>query len=120
VIQLCETTIRLRVIGDAKDVLPDMVSDPIPRRVFLNALCRAGAALAACVPVSAARLLAQNNASDRLIVLCHDLRLIEQQRLTGAGRIREIDKMTGWGATVSESERSLLSEYLAKRFGPER
>jgi cytochrome c553 len=51
---------------------------------------------------------------------CHDLRLIEQQRLTAAGWIREIDKMIGWGATLSESERSLLSEYLAKRFGPER
>jgi cytochrome c553 len=51
---------------------------------------------------------------------CHDQRLIEQQRLTGAGWIREIDKMIGWGATLSESERSLLSEYLAKRFGPER
>lgn len=53
-------------------------------------------------------------------LICHDLRLIEQQRLTGAGWVREIDKMIGWGATVSESERSLLSEYLAKRFGPER
>jgi DMSO/TMAO reductase YedYZ molybdopterin-dependent catalytic subunit len=45
-----------------------MVSDPIPRRVFLNAFCRAGAALAACVHVSVGRLLAQNPASDRLIV----------------------------------------------------
>jgi hypothetical protein len=53
-------------------------------------------------------------------LVCHDLRLIEQQRLTGAGWIREIDKMIGWGATLSESERRLLSEYLAKRFGPER
>jgi hypothetical protein len=51
---------------------------------------------------------------------CHDLRLIEQQRLTAAGWIREIDKMIGWGATLTESERSLLSEYLAKRFGPEK
>lgn len=51
---------------------------------------------------------------------CHDLRLIEQQRLTAAGWIREIDKMIGWGATLTESERNLLSEYLAKQFGPER
>jgi mono/diheme cytochrome c family protein len=51
---------------------------------------------------------------------CHDLRLIGQQRLTAAGWIREIDKMIGWGATLTESERNLLSEYLAKRFGPEK
>jgi hypothetical protein len=51
---------------------------------------------------------------------CHDLRLIEQQRLTAAGWKAEIDKMIGWGATLSESERNLLTEYLAKQFGPER
>jgi mono/diheme cytochrome c family protein len=51
---------------------------------------------------------------------CHDLRLIEQQRLTAAGWVREIDKMIGWGARLSESERNLLSEYLAHQFGPER
>jgi hypothetical protein len=51
---------------------------------------------------------------------CHDLRLIEEQRLTAAGWIREIDKMIGWGATLTQSERNLLSEYLAKRFGPEK
>ena len=51
---------------------------------------------------------------------CHDLSLIEQQRLTTAGWIREIDKMIGWGAPLTESERNFLSEYFAKRFGPER
>jgi hypothetical protein len=62
-------------------------------------------------------------AADALLprcLTCHDLRLIEQQRLTRAGWIREIDKMIGWGATLSESERGLLSDYLAKRFAPER
>jgi hypothetical protein len=51
---------------------------------------------------------------------CHDMRLIEQQRLTTPGWVREIDKMIGWGATVTESERTLLSEYLATRFAPEK
>lgn len=51
---------------------------------------------------------------------CHDQRLVEQQRLTAAGWIREIDKMIGWGAALTEAERNLLGEYLAKQFGPER
>ena len=51
---------------------------------------------------------------------CHDMGLIEQQRLTAAGWIREIDKMIGWGATLTQAERNLLSEYLARLFGPEK
>ena len=50
-------------------------------------------------------------------LLCHDLRLIEQQHLTAAGWAREVDKMIGWGAGLTESERDRLSEYLSKRFG---
>jgi cytochrome c553 len=47
---------------------------------------------------------------------CHDLGLIEQQRLTEAGWVREIDKMIAWGATLTESERDLFAAYLARRF----
>ncbi len=43
---------------------------------------------------------------------CHDMRLIEQQQLTGAGWSRVIDKMTGWGANVTDSEKDALIEYL--------
>jgi cytochrome c553 len=51
---------------------------------------------------------------------CHDLQLIEQQRLTVAGWQREIDKMIGWGAVLSPSEKLRLGEYLAGRFAPDR
>ena len=51
-----------------EDVLPGMHCDPIARRVFLNALFRVGAALAACGPASVGHLSAQKNASERLIV----------------------------------------------------
>ncbi len=51
-------------------------------------------------------------------LVCHDLRLIEAQRLTGAGWTREIDKMIAWGASLTESERDVLSKYLVIRFGP--
>ena len=49
---------------------------------------------------------------------CHDQSLIEKQRLSAAGWKREIDKMVGWGATVTEAEAELLSRDLAERFGP--
>jgi len=51
---------------------------------------------------------------------CHDGRLIEQQRLTREAWKREIDKMRGWGAAVTESEAEILSDSLARQFAPER
>ena len=47
---------------------------------------------------------------------CHDLRLIEQQRLTADGWRRELDKMTGWGAVLTDAEKAVLAAYLAHRF----
>jgi cytochrome c5 len=47
---------------------------------------------------------------------CHDTRLIEEQRLSVAGWRREIDKMAGWGANLSEPERDRLSDYLSRRY----
>ena len=48
----------------------------------------------------------------------HGDSLIEEQRLSAAGWKREIDKMVGWGATLTEAEVQLLSEYFSRRFGP--
>jgi len=48
---------------------------------------------------------------------CHDLSLIEHQRLSVAGWRREIEKMVGWGATLTEPDVELLSQYLAGKFG---
>lgn len=47
---------------------------------------------------------------------CHDLRLIEAQRLDESGWAREVDKMNNWGARVDVSEKVLLVQYLATRF----
>jgi hypothetical protein len=47
---------------------------------------------------------------------CHDLRLIEAQRLDVSGWGREVDKMNNWGAGVDASERDGLIQYLATRF----
>ena len=45
---------------------------------------------------------------------CHDLRLIEQQRLNADGWGRELDKMIGWGASLTDSEKEMLVEHLAR------
>jgi len=49
---------------------------------------------------------------------CHDQRLIEQQRLTAEGWAREVDKMVGWGASVTDAERQRLLQFLASRWSP--
>jgi mono/diheme cytochrome c family protein len=46
---------------------------------------------------------------------CHDARLIDQQRLTAAGWARTVEKMIGWGASLTDPERFLLIEHLATR-----
>ena len=49
---------------------------------------------------------------------CHDTAVVEQQRLTRAGWVRELDKMIGWGAALTPQERDTLAAYLADRYKP--
>jgi cytochrome c553 len=49
----------------------------------------------------------------RSCLSCHERDLIAQQRLARAGWVREVDKMIGWGAPVSETEKTVLVNYLA-------
>lgn len=51
---------------------------------------------------------------------CHGPQLIAQQRLSEDGWSRELDKMTGWGATVAPDERETLVRYLGLHFGASR
>jgi sulfite oxidase len=51
---------------------------------------------------------------------CHDQDVIEQQRLTRQQWDAEINKMVGWGAKVSDQDRSALLDYFASRYGPRR
>lgn len=49
---------------------------------------------------------------------CHEVDLIEQQRLGKPGWTREVEKMVRWGATVTDAEKEPLVEYLVKHYGP--
>jgi DMSO/TMAO reductase YedYZ molybdopterin-dependent catalytic subunit len=49
---------------------------------------------------------------------CHDSHMMMQQRLTRAQWEKEIDKMTGWGASVKPDDRTAIVDYLAGQFKP--
>ncbi len=48
---------------------------------------------------------------------CHQDELVQQQRLSKTGWTREVEKMTRWGAEVSDEEKTALVEYLTTEFG---
>jgi cytochrome c5 len=54
----------------------------------------------------------------RACLTCHDDDLIESQRLSRAGWVREVDKMIRWGATVAPADKDALVDYLAARYPP--
>lgn len=47
-------------------------------------------------------------------VPCHSLRIVQSQRLSPAAWAKEVDKMMGWGAVVSD--RQMLIDYLAAEY----
>ena len=51
---------------------------------------------------------------------CHDARIIVQQRLSKAAWVKEVDKMTKWGAAVDAKDREALIDYLSVNFGPDK
>src|SRR5215469_9373191 len=51
---------------------------------------------------------------------CHDARIIVQQRLSKAAWVKEVDKMTKWGAAVDAKDREALIEYLSVNFSPDK
>lgn len=53
----------------------------------------------------------------RACLSCHGGDLVEQQRLTRTGWVREVDKMVRWGAAVGETEKDALADHLAGQFG---
>jgi mono/diheme cytochrome c family protein len=53
----------------------------------------------------------------RACLSCHGDELVASQRLSRAAWVREVAKMTGWGAQVSGAERDALADYLATMWG---
>jgi hypothetical protein len=51
---------------------------------------------------------------------CHEMDVIEQQRLSRDQWDREIEKMMRWGAPVRPQDRETFLEFLVTHFGPRR
>ena len=60
-------------------------------------------------PVEAGRKIEQSACTP-----CHSLRLIDSQRLSIAAWEKEVNKMVGWGAAVSD--RQTLIDYLSSQY----
>ena len=54
----------------------------------------------------------------RACLTCHEDDLIESQRLSRAGWVREVDKMIRWGANVAPTDKDALVDYLTARYPP--
>ncbi|MGH9173443.1 MAG: hypothetical protein ACRD1H_03745 [Vicinamibacterales bacterium] len=54
----------------------------------------------------------------RACLTCHEDDIIESQRLSRAGWVREVDKMIRWGAAVAPTDKDALVDYLAARYPP--
>ncbi len=51
-------------------------------------------------------------------IACHSLRIVHSQRLSAAAWGKELDKMAGWGAKVTD--RDALLAYLTANFGADK
>jgi DMSO/TMAO reductase YedYZ molybdopterin-dependent catalytic subunit len=109
---------------DASGDIQPLTQDWNPSGYVYNAAPRAGIDVVKEVrtPASPAAV-ASSNADEparfrAACVVCHESDMIQQQRLTRAQWDREINKMTGWGASVAPEERDSFLNYLAGKFGP--
>jgi hypothetical protein len=72
-------------------------------------------ALVVCASAADSQLIGRGKQEEqRSCIQCHSLRLINTQRLSRAGWEKEINKMIGWGASVSD--RQLLLDYLSQEY----
>jgi mono/diheme cytochrome c family protein len=86
-------------------------------RLALFLAAAAGVCSSACAADSSSPD-AGRQAEQRSCTPCHSLRLIESQRLSPAAWKKEITKMVGWGAVVSDQK--LLLDYLSQQYGNEK
>src|SRR5271163_1838428 len=53
-------------------------------------------------------------------LVCHEARIILQQRLSKAAWTKEVDKMVKWGAVVDPNDRDALLDYLTTNFSTDK
>ena len=115
------------VLARARDTSGDLqplTQEWNPSGYLWNAAARAGVEVGrevrapASPPSAASSNLEEPPRFRSACLACHEADLIQQQRLTRAQWDREINKMTGWGASVAPEERDSFLNFLAGKFGP--
>ena len=87
-------------------------------RVLAGSLfCAAIAVVAQTSPNETLPAGAAKEKAEAACLTCHEARIIVQQRLTKAAWIKEVDKMTKWGAEVDPKDHDALVDYLSANFG---
>jgi cytochrome c5 len=81
------------------------------RAPLLDALTMAGRSAAPRTPIDPLAAVVLETRCQ----VCHDLRMIDQQRLDAAGWRREVDRMIAWGAVVTPTEKAALVALLVQR-----
>ncbi|MGA2697383.1 MAG: hypothetical protein ABSE92_15075 [Terriglobales bacterium] len=90
----------------------------LPIIVLMSALLFA--AMSACAQSSD---LPAADVKDKVVkacTACHNADIIVQQRLSKGAWVKELDKMTKWGASVDPADRDAIIDYLSINFSPEK
>lgn len=71
-------------------------------------------------PPSSAPVVADaRDIAEKACLSCHQMEMLEQQRLTEAQWTKVVTKMQGWGANLEASDAPALVAWLSARFGPD-
>jgi mono/diheme cytochrome c family protein len=95
-------------IGDSTDLnirsAPQVAAEPLPQPGTVTASLLPGGGM---------------EAVRSRCVACHEPAMLLQQRLTAQQWVAEIEKMQGWGAPVSNEDKSQMASYLVTIAGPD-
>jgi hypothetical protein len=67
-----------------------------------------------CFPAQSQSIEAGRKIEQNACTPCHSLRLIDSQRLSVAAWGKEVNKMVGWGARISDWQ--VLVDYLSSQY----
>ena len=99
---------------------PNMIKETAHLFSILFSVLLLGAAIAAqSSPNEQLPAGAVKERAETACLTCHEARIIVQQRLTKAAWVKEVDKMTKWGAEVDPKDRDALIDYFSANFGPD-
>ncbi|MFO0742576.1 MAG: c-type cytochrome [Labilithrix sp.] len=74
---------------------------------------------ASAVPSASEPRIDARDIADKACLSCHQMEMLEQQRLTEAQWTKVVTKMQGWGANLEPKDAPPLIAWLSASFGPD-